>query len=107
MAPSTRKYPRRARQPPPSPPRGRRLPRRTWPVAVWTSDLSTSPSAMGSRGNDISAIETLLRTQSPIAATLGATSCFPPSATREVAVIIATIECPELHALHQRLGEVI
>ena len=61
----------------------------------------------GIQGDDISAIETLLRTQSPIAATLGATSCFPPSATRDVAVIIATIECPELHVLHQRLGEVI
>src|ERR1035437_5525989 len=61
----------------------------------------------GIEGNDIAAIEALLATQSPIAATLGATSSFPPSATREVAVIIATIECPELHALHQRLGEVI
>jgi 2'-5' RNA ligase len=61
----------------------------------------------GIEGDDISAIEALLATQSPIAATLGATSSFPPSATREVAVIIATIECPELHALHQRLGEVI
>ena len=61
----------------------------------------------GIEGDDISAIEALLATQSPIAATLGATSCFPPSATRDVAVIIATIECPELHALHQRLGEVI
>jgi 2'-5' RNA ligase len=38
---------------------------------------------------------------------LGATSCFPPSATREVAVIITNIKCPELHLLHQRLGEVI
>jgi 2'-5' RNA ligase len=61
----------------------------------------------GIEGDDISAIEALLATQSPIAATLGATSSFPPSATREVAVITATIECPELHALHQRLGEVI
>jgi 2'-5' RNA ligase len=61
----------------------------------------------GIEGDDIAAIEALLATQSPIAATLGATSSFPPSATREVAVIIATIECPELHALHQRLGEVI
>jgi 2'-5' RNA ligase len=61
----------------------------------------------GIEGNDISAIKALLATQSPIAATLGATSCFPPSATRDVAVLIATIECPKLHALHQRLGEVI
>jgi 2'-5' RNA ligase len=61
----------------------------------------------GIEGDDISAIEVLLAMQSPIAATLGATSSFPPSPTREVAVIIATIECPELHALHQRLGEVI
>jgi 2'-5' RNA ligase len=61
----------------------------------------------GIEGDDIAAIEALLATQSPIAATLGATSCFPPSAIREVAVIIANIECPELHSLHQRLGEVI
>jgi 2'-5' RNA ligase len=61
----------------------------------------------GIQGDDISEIEALLRTQSPIAATLGATSCFPPSATREVAVIIANIDCPELHSLHQRLGEVM
>jgi 2'-5' RNA ligase len=61
----------------------------------------------GIPGDDISAIEALLATQSPIVATLGPTSCFPPSATRDVAVIIATIECPELHALHLRLGEVI
>jgi 2'-5' RNA ligase len=61
----------------------------------------------GIEGDDISAIEALLATQSPIAATLGATSCFPPSATRDVAVLIATIVCPKLHALHQRLGEVI
>jgi 2'-5' RNA ligase len=61
----------------------------------------------GIEGDDISAIEALLATQSPIAATLGATSCFPPSAIRDVAVIIAAIACPELHSLHQRLGEVI
>jgi 2'-5' RNA ligase len=61
----------------------------------------------GIEGDDISAIEALLATQSPIAATLGATSSFPPSATREVAVIIVNIDCPELHALHQRLGEVV
>jgi 2'-5' RNA ligase len=59
----------------------------------------------GIQGDDIFAIAALLRTQSPIAATLGATSCFPPSATREVAVIIANIDCPELHSLHQRLGQ--
>jgi 2'-5' RNA ligase len=57
--------------------------------------------------DDISAIEALLATQSPIVAILGPTSSFPPSATREVAVIIATIDCQELHELHQRLGEVI
>ena len=61
----------------------------------------------GIEGDDISAIEALLRTQRPFAVTLGATSFFPPSATREVAVVIATIECPELHALHQHLGEVV
>ena len=61
----------------------------------------------GIEGDDISAIEALLAPQSPIAATLGATSCFPPSATRDVAVLIATIVCPKLHALHQRLGEVV
>jgi 2'-5' RNA ligase len=46
----------------------------------------------GIEGDDIAAIEALLATQSPIAATLGATSSFPPSATREVAVIIATMD---------------
>ena len=62
----------------------------------------------GVHGEDISAIEDLLKAHSPIAATLGATSSFPPSANNSgVAVIIATIECPELHALHQRLGEVV
>jgi 2'-5' RNA ligase len=61
----------------------------------------------GIPGDDISAIEALLATQSHIVATLGPTSSFPPSATREVAVIIATIDCPELHALHQCLGEVV
>jgi 2'-5' RNA ligase len=61
----------------------------------------------GIEGDDIAAIEALLATQSPIAVTLGPTSSFPPSATRDVAVVIATIECPELQALHQRLGEVI
>src|ERR1017187_9944848 len=61
----------------------------------------------GIQGDDIAAIEALLRTQRPFAATLGATSSFPPSATREVVVMIATIECPELHALHQQLGAVV
>ena len=61
----------------------------------------------GIPGDDISAIEALLASHSPLVATLGPTSSFPPSATREVAVVIATIECPELHALHLRLGEVI
>ena len=61
----------------------------------------------GIQGDDIAAIEALLRTQRPFAATLGATSSFPPSATREVVVMIATIECPELHALHQQLGPVV
>jgi 2'-5' RNA ligase len=46
-------------------------------------------------------------TQRPFTVTLGPTSSFPPSATREVAVVITTIECPELQALHQRLGEVV
>ena len=73
--------------------------------------LNTGPHHItlryGVQGEDISAIEALLATQSPIAATLGATSCFPPSAIREVAVIIANIECPELHALHQQLGAVV
>ncbi len=61
----------------------------------------------GIPGDDISAIEALLASHSPLVATLGPTSSFAPSATREVAVVIATIECPELHALHLRLGEVI
>jgi 2'-5' RNA ligase len=61
----------------------------------------------GIQGDDISAIEALLMTLKPFAVTLGQISSFPPSATREVAVVIATIECPELHALHQRLGEVV
>jgi 2'-5' RNA ligase len=73
--------------------------------------LNTGPHHItlryGVQGEAISAIEALLATQGTIAATLCATSCFPPSATRDVAVIIATIECPELHVLHQRLGEVI
>ena len=60
----------------------------------------------GIQGDDISAIEELLGTQSPIAVTLGPTSSFPPSATRDVAVVVATVDSPELHALYQRLGEV-
>lgn len=59
----------------------------------------------GIQGDDISAIEALLGAHSPIAATLGPTSSFPPSATREVAVVIATVDSPELHTLYQRLGE--
>ena len=62
----------------------------------------------GVHGEDISAIEDLLKAHSPIAGTLGATSSFPRSANNSgVAVIIATIDCQELHELHQRLGEVI
>ena len=59
----------------------------------------------GIQGDDISAIEALLGTQNPIAVTLGPTSSFPPSATRDVAVVV-TVDSPELHALYQRLGEV-
>jgi 2'-5' RNA ligase len=61
----------------------------------------------GIQGEDTSTIEALLKAQKPIATTLGATASFPPSASREVAVIIANIDCPELHALHQRLGSVV
>jgi 2'-5' RNA ligase len=61
----------------------------------------------GIQGEDVSAIKSLLMTQRPFTVTLGPTSSFPPSATREVAVVITTIECPELQALHQRLGEVV
>jgi 2'-5' RNA ligase len=61
----------------------------------------------GVQGEDISAVEALLKTQGPITATLGPTSYFPPSGSNGVAVIIATIECPELHVLHERLGKVV
>jgi 2'-5' RNA ligase len=61
----------------------------------------------GIEGDDVCAIKALLMTLKPFAATLGPTSSFPPSATRDVAVIIANVACPELQALHQRLGEVI
>ncbi len=61
----------------------------------------------GIQGDDVSAIKALLMTQRPFAITLGPTSSFPPSATREVVVMIATIECLELHALHQQLGAVV
>jgi 2'-5' RNA ligase len=60
----------------------------------------------GIQGEDVSAIKSLLVTLKPFAVALGPTSSFPPSATWEVAVVIATIESPELHALHQRLGDV-
>ena len=60
----------------------------------------------GIEGDDISAIEALLGTQRPFAVTLGATSFFPPSATRDVAVVIAPVDSPELHELYQCLGEV-
>jgi 2'-5' RNA ligase len=61
----------------------------------------------GIQGEDVSAVKSLLMTQRPFAITLGPTSSFPPSATREVAVVIATIECAELRALNQRLGEIV
>jgi 2'-5' RNA ligase len=62
----------------------------------------------GVLGEDISAVETLLRAYGPIACRLGATSCFPPSADSSgVAVIFAKVDCPELHALNQRLGEIV
>jgi 2'-5' RNA ligase len=61
----------------------------------------------GIQGDDVSAIKALLMTQRPFAITLGPTSSFPTSATREVVVMIATIECLELHALHQQLGAVV
>jgi 2'-5' RNA ligase len=61
----------------------------------------------GIQGDDVSAIKALLMTLKPFPVTLGPTSSFPPSATRDVAVIIANVDCPELHALNQRLGEVV
>jgi 2'-5' RNA ligase len=62
----------------------------------------------GVLGEDISAVEALLRTYSPISCTLGATSCFPPSAdSAGIAVIFAKVDCPQLHALNQRLGEIV
>ena len=60
----------------------------------------------GIQGENVSAIKSLLMTLRPFAVALGPTSSFPPSAIRKVAVVIATIESPELHALHRRLGEV-
>jgi 2'-5' RNA ligase len=60
----------------------------------------------GIQGEDVSAIKSLLMALKPFSVVLGPTSSFPPSATREVAVVIATIESPELHTLHERLGEV-
>ena len=61
----------------------------------------------GIQGDAVSAIKALLMTQRPFAITLCPTSSFPTSATREVVVMIATIECPELHAPHQQLGAVV
>jgi 2'-5' RNA ligase len=62
----------------------------------------------GVLGEDISAVEALLRAHRPIPCILGATSTFPPSAeSTGVAVIFARIECPELLVLNQRLGEVV
>src|ERR1019366_1925671 len=107
MAPSTRKYPSLVRQPLPSPPYGRRWPRRTSPVAVWTSGLSTSPYAMGFKGTTYPRSRHCYGRRAPLPPRWALPRASAPSATRDVAVIIATIECPELHALHQRLGEVI
>jgi len=62
----------------------------------------------GIQGEDTAAIEAMLKQHSPIAAKLGATSAFPPSPNgQDVAVLVARIECPELCALNQRLGEVV
>ena len=61
----------------------------------------------GIQGDDVSAIKALLMTLKPFSVTLGPTSSFTPSATRDVAVIIANVDCPELHALNQRLGEIV
>jgi 2'-5' RNA ligase len=62
----------------------------------------------GILGEDVSAVEAVLRTYGPISCALGPTSCFPPSAdSAGVAVIFAKINCPALHALHQRLGEIV
>lgn len=62
----------------------------------------------GVLGEDIAAVEALLRAHRPIPCTLGATSSFPPSAdSAGVAVIFARIVCPELLVLNQRLGEVV
>jgi 2'-5' RNA ligase len=62
----------------------------------------------GIQGEDISAVKALLRAQKSISCTLGATSSFPPSSDNAgVAVIFVEIECPELHELNRRLGEVV
>jgi len=73
--------------------------------------LDTGPAHItlryGVQGEDTSAIVALLRAHSPISATLGATSSFPPSANSTgVAVIFVKIECPELHVLSHRLDEI-
>jgi 2'-5' RNA ligase len=60
----------------------------------------------GIQGDSTFAIKALLEAHKPIATTLGATSSFSPSASRDVAVIIANISSPELYALNQRLGEI-
>lgn len=60
----------------------------------------------GIQGEDISTMLPLLAAHHPIAATLGSTSSFPPSAASpDVAVLYARITCPELHILNRRLGE--
>lgn len=74
--------------------------------------LDTGPTHItlryGVQGDDISAIEAMLRAHRPFTATLGPTSSFPPSEDSVgVAVIFVKIECPELHVLNQRLGEAI
>lgn len=62
----------------------------------------------GIRGEDVSAVELLLREYKPISCTLGATSSFPPSEdSAGVAVIFAKIDCPALHELNRRLGEIV
>src|SRR5580693_7033561 len=78
------------------------LPRRIWPVAAGTSALPTL--RYGIQGENASAIEALLKARKPIATTQGAMASSPPSASRDVAVIIANIDCPEFRALNQRLG---
>jgi 2'-5' RNA ligase len=61
----------------------------------------------GIRGKDVSAIKSLLVTLKPFAVTLGPTSSFPPSATREVAVVIATMSAWSCTHSISSLGEVV